>query len=60
MDNSCVETASGTVRGARSGPVWSFKGIPYGADTSGAGRFQPPRLPQPWSGVRDCHVVVAT
>jgi len=49
-----VQTASGAVRGVWDGEVWAFKGVPYGADTSGDGRFRPPRPPQHWSGVRDC------
>ncbi|HSW16682.1 MAG TPA: carboxylesterase family protein [Ramlibacter sp.] len=47
-----AQTAGGNLRGALSGGVFSFKGVPYGADTGGALRFQPPR-PISWVGVRD-------
>lgn len=49
-----IKTTSGTVRGVAMEGVFAFKGIPYGDDTSGEGRFRPPRPPRPWSGVRDC------
>ena len=47
-------TQYGQVRGvtAENG-VHIFKGIPYGAPTSGAGRFRRAGKPMPWSGVRD-------
>jgi len=54
VSKDIVETASGTVRGAHEGGVWAFKGIPYGADTAGDGRFRRARPPQPWPDVRDC------
>ena len=47
-----VETASGRVRGQIHDGIYSFKGIPYGANTGGVNRFQAPQ-PIAWAGVRD-------
>jgi para-nitrobenzyl esterase len=48
-----VTTTSGRVRGMRDGGVLAFRGVPYGADTSGLNRFMPPRPVEPWTEVRD-------
>ncbi|WP_083874575.1 carboxylesterase/lipase family protein [Nocardia paucivorans] len=50
-------TEYGRVRGARDGSVFVWRGIPYAAAPAGRDRFRPPRPPQPWDGVRDCHTV---
>lgn len=47
-----VETHYGRVRGCVRNGIFAFKGIPYGADTSGANRFMPPQKPAPWTGIR--------
>jgi para-nitrobenzyl esterase len=49
-----ADTAFGRVRGMVNSGIKVFKGIPYGADTSGKNRFMPPRKPKAWTGLRHC------
>ena len=49
-----TDTATGKVQGIANGPIWEFRGIPYGAPTGGKNRFMPPQKPAPWKGVREC------
>jgi para-nitrobenzyl esterase len=54
LQDTVVETVSGKVRGYKRGSTYIFKGIPYGASTSGKNRFMPPSAPLPWTGIRNC------
>ena len=48
-----VSTTAGKVQGEVVDGVYTFKGIPYAANTSGANRWTAPKDPEPWSDVRD-------
>ena len=51
-DNIAVaETKYGKVKGFILRGIYNYRGIPYGADTSGKNRFMPPQPPKPWSTV---------
>jgi para-nitrobenzyl esterase len=51
-DPTIVTVESGTVQGAMTGAVLSFKGIPFAAPPVGNLRWQPPQAPAAWSGIR--------
>jgi len=53
LENAIGETATGKVRGVVVDGIKVFKGIPYGAPTSGRNRFMPPVKPAAWTGARD-------
>lgn len=48
-----AETSAGKIRGLVVEGIKVFKGVPYGAPTSGTNRFMPPVKPMPWTGIRD-------
>ena len=48
-----AETTFGKIRGVDVDGIKIFKGVPYGANTSGKNRFMPPADPAKWTGVRD-------
>jgi para-nitrobenzyl esterase len=51
-----AETMQGIVRGRQDGGIASFRGIPYSAPVTGAGRFRPPEPHDKWDGERDATV----
>ena len=51
-DMAIAQTAYGKVQGYQLNGIYTFLGIPYGADTAGKNRFMPPRKPEPWSDIR--------
>ncbi len=46
-------TTYGKLRGRTEDGVHVFRGVPYGANTTGTNRFMPPQKPAPWTDVRD-------
>ena len=48
-----ADTQYGKVQGMSNTTVKEFKGIPYGASTSGKNRYMPPKKPMAWTGVRE-------
>ena len=51
-DIAIAQTKYGKVQGYMLNKVYTFLGIPYGADTSGKNRFMPPQEPDPWTDIR--------
>ncbi len=52
-DNIAIaDTVYGKVKGYILRDVYTFLGMPYGADTSGKNRFMPPAEPEPWEGIK--------
>jgi|SRR5579859_5119765 len=48
--SAIAKTQYGKVRGFVSDDVFTFKGIPYGANTAGENRWLPAKPPKPWDG----------
>jgi len=46
-----AETKYGKVKGFILRGIYMYRGIPYGADTSGKNRFMPPQPPKPWTDI---------
>ncbi|MEN2280854.1 carboxylesterase family protein [Algoriphagus sp. SE2] len=51
-DIAVANTDSGKIRGYILNDVYTFLGVPYGADTSGKNRFMPPQKPEKWTGIK--------
>ncbi len=51
-DIAIANTQYGKVQGFILRGIYHYRGIPYGADTSGANRFMPPQKPEAWDGVK--------
>jgi para-nitrobenzyl esterase len=51
-DIAIAQTVYGKVQGFILRGIFNFRGIPYGADTSGKNRFMPPQKPEPWTEVK--------
>jgi len=51
-DIAIADTQYGKVKGYISRGIYTFLGIPYGADTGGKNRFMPPQPPEPWENVK--------
>jgi para-nitrobenzyl esterase len=49
-----VATRTGRVAGYIRKGIYTFKGIPYADDSSGANRFMPPVKQKSWDGIRSC------
>jgi para-nitrobenzyl esterase len=60
LGSAVADTSAGRVRGVVIDGVNVFKGIPYGASTSGKNRFMAPVKPTPWTGTRDALAYGAT
>jgi len=50
--SAVAKTQYGKVRGYVEDGVLTFKGVPYGQDTSGENRWLPAKPPKPWDGER--------
>jgi para-nitrobenzyl esterase len=48
--SAVTSTKYGKVRGFVDGGVLTFKGVPYGQNTSGENRWLPAKEPKPWEG----------
>lgn len=57
QEENVVEVTGGCIRGATSGSLHTFFGVPYAAPPTEGLRWKPPSQPIAWSGVRDANAV---
>ena len=51
-DIAIAKTEYGKIQGYQLNGIYTFLGIPYGANTTGENRFMPPQKPEPWKYVK--------
>ncbi len=51
-DIAIAQTQYGKIQGYMSRDVYTFLGIPYGANTTGTNRFMPPQEPEAWNDIK--------
>lgn len=51
-DIAIAQTEYGKIQGYQMNGIYTFLGVPYGANTSGRNRFMPPQKPEPWSEIK--------
>jgi para-nitrobenzyl esterase len=50
-DIAIARTEYGKVQGFILNDIYQYRGIPYGANTTGKNRFMPPQKPEPWDDI---------
>lgn len=51
-DIAIAKTEYGKIQGYQLNGIYTFLGIPYGANTTGENRFMPPQKPEPWQYIK--------
>lgn len=51
-DIAIAQTEYGKIQGYQMNGIYTFLGVPYGANTAGKNRFMPPQKPEHWSDIK--------
>ncbi|MBA4300673.1 para-nitrobenzyl esterase [Algoriphagus alkaliphilus] len=51
-DIAIAQTSYGKIQGYILNGIYTYLGVPYGADTAGKNRFMPPQKPAPWKDIK--------